>query len=85
MNVHWKRAARWGYGMCPVILCASAIVFTVAWALAQSVPDPWLAIRRMSTHQLQLTITNGVRTANYQIYWRPFPDPAHPWSPAFIR
>lgn len=84
MTVHWKRVTRWGSGMCPVILGAGIIVFTVAWALAQSVPDPVLTIRRVSSNQLQLTISNGVNTANYQIFHRPFLDPAHPWSPALI-
>jgi hypothetical protein len=67
-----------------MILCAGVMVFAVKRPLAQSLPDPVLTIRRLNTNQVQLTIANGVSTANYQIHQRRFLDPAYPWSPPLI-
>jgi hypothetical protein len=84
MKVHWKRVQRWGYGLGLVILCAAAIVFTVRRARAQAVPDPVLAITLLGTNQVQLTILNGVSTANYEVRRRSFLDPAHSWLPPLM-
>lgn len=81
MNAHWKRVAvRWGYWLCPAVVCAGVILFVVERALAQGVPDPILTITLVSTNQVQLVITNGVSTANYEIHRRQFFDPAYPWK-----
>ena len=58
------------------ILLSLAGVWTV---LAQGVPDPALQIMLSGTNLL-LKVTNGVSTANYEIYRTPvLGDPAYPW------
>ena len=54
---------------------------TTAVVLAQSVPDPALKITLVNTNQLQLDITNGLSTANYEIYrTTALSDPLYPWT-----
>jgi hypothetical protein len=49
------------------------VVFAISvlvghWVLAQSTP-PVLTIAPTGTNQLLITITNGVSTANYELWW----------------
>ncbi len=53
----------------------------------QGVPQPVLSIQPLGTNQMQITITNGVGWANYELYGRTLLDfypgttiPQYPWS-----
>lgn len=62
-------------------LFAALSCLTTVVVVAQSVPDPGLTITVFNTNQLQLKITNGVGTANYEIYRTPIlDDPTYPWT-----
>ncbi len=69
---------------CPIIIFARAFVivgflFFTADGLAQTAPV--LSIAPTGTNQLLITITNGVGTANYELWWTPvLANPDYPWT-----
>jgi hypothetical protein len=61
-------------GILPQAIVAAVAVGVTAWILsqslfAQSVPQPVLSIAPSGTNQVLITITNGVSTANYELYY----------------
>jgi len=56
------------------------------WAWAQSIPQPVLAIAPSGTNQLLITITNGVGTANYELWSTPVLGNTtdYPWTVAAV-
>src|SRR5439155_4136448 len=61
-------------GLLPQAIVAAAALGATAWVLsqslfAQSVPQPVLRIAPSGTNQVLVTITNGVSTANYELYY----------------
>lgn len=61
------------------------MILTGCWAWAQSVPQPVLTITPTGSNQMTINITNGVSTANYDLYWTPvLADPSHPWQAVVI-
>jgi hypothetical protein len=69
---------------CPVAIFARAFaiagfLFITADGLAQTAPV--LSIAPTGTNQLLITITNGVGTANYELWWTPvLASPDYPWT-----
>jgi hypothetical protein len=59
-----------------------SIVAFIAYfcAMAKGEDLPALSIQLLTTNQMQLTITNGFSTNNYEIYRRPLFDPLYPWT-----
>jgi hypothetical protein len=57
-------------------------VFWLAKAWAQSSPQPVLTITPAVSNQFIVTITNGLSTANYDLYWIPALAAADPNNPA---
>jgi hypothetical protein len=48
-------------------------------------PPPVLTIANLGTNQYSITITNGVSTANYELYWTPvLASPIYPFTLAVI-
>ena len=58
------------------------LVLTRTLVLGQ--PTPVVAIARAGTNQFSITITNGVSTGNYELWWTPvLTDPLdNPWTMA---
>ena len=51
------------------------------WETLGDVPAPVLQATLVSTNQVNVLITNGVGTANYELYWTPvIADPIYPWT-----
>jgi hypothetical protein len=68
-----------------VILGLGVATLAVRLALAQSIPQPVLAITSVSSNQMTINITNGVSTGNYELYWTPvLANSAYPWTAAAI-
>ena len=65
-----RKPARWlslaGLWLCLAVLCAG-LAFIVERAGAQ-VPAPGMKVSLLSTNQVQIVITNGSSSANYEIY-----------------
>ena len=61
------------FGICGALVIATA-------ALSQTAPV--LSIAPTGTNQLLITITNGVGTANYELWWTPVLDNTvdYPWT-----
>jgi hypothetical protein len=57
------------------IACISAMI-----AFSQSVPQPGITIALTNTNQLNITVTNGVSFANYELYRRTLLDSLYPWT-----
>ena len=74
----WK-AAVYGFTLTVTLLFGR-------WALAQSLPQPVLAIAPTGTNQLLITITNGVGTANYELWSTPVLGNTtdYPWTVAAV-
>ena len=48
-------------------------------------PQPVISITPLGTNDYSISITNGVSTANYDLYWTPvLANPDYPWSAAAI-
>jgi hypothetical protein len=63
----------------------AGILLAGHWAWAQSIPQPVLTITPAVSNQMVISITNGVSTANYDLYWTPvLANPAYPWKAAVI-
>ncbi len=67
------------------LVCGLAVAVLSSWtvwkASGQSVPAPVLKATPVSTNQVNVLITNGVSTANYEIYWTPWlNNPVYPWT-----
>jgi len=69
-----NNAARW-----KSTLILLAAIIPLAWAIAQSVPQPGIVIQPLSTNRMQITITNSVGWANYELYRRTALEPVYPW------
>jgi len=54
------------------------------WPSFGQVPDPALTITLTSSNYLLLTITNGVSTANYEVYRRPMFHPNFNWAEQIV-
>ena len=55
----------------------------VASVIAQSIPQPVLAITSVVSNQMTITITNGVSYGTYDLYSTPvLANPAYPWTTA---
>ena len=61
-----------------------AVIALSSWAIWDAlgdVPAPVLKATLVSTNQVDVLITNGVGTANYELYWTPvLSDPVYPWT-----
>ena len=61
-----------------------ALAALSSWAIFEAwadVPAPVLQASLVSTNQVNVLITNGVSTANYELYWTPvLSDPVYPWT-----
>ncbi len=69
----------------PLLILLTAVILLLR-GFAQSVPQPGIVIAPLSTNRMQITITNGVGWANYELYRRTTLDylpgtlaPIHPW------
>jgi len=48
-------------------------------------PLPVIAIKSLGTNVVSISVTNGVSTANYDLYWTPLlGNPDYPWTAAAI-
>jgi hypothetical protein len=67
-------------------ICGGALIVVVAAITALSQTAPVLTIAATGTNQVSITITNGVSTNNYDLYWTPvLGNPAaYPWKAAVI-
>jgi hypothetical protein len=66
------------------ILGVAATVI-VAVKVFAAPPPPVISIGSLGTNQVSITITNGVSTANYDLYWTPLlGNPNYPWTAAAI-
>src|SRR6266508_511932 len=62
-------------------LALAALSSWAIWETLGDVPAPVLQATLVSTNQVNVTITNGVSTANYELYWTPvLADPNFPWN-----
>ena len=62
-------------------VCVASSAFAFATQLpAQGIPTPGLTVTQTATNQLRVTITNGLSTANYELYSRLLIDPVFPWK-----
>jgi hypothetical protein len=62
-------------------LLVAGFLFLPAKGWAQSTPLPVLTITPAVSNQLVITITNGVNTVNYDLYWIPaLANPAVSWK-----
>lgn len=66
-------------GIALISLCAFGIIIAAVKVFAD--PPPVLTIANLGTNQYSITITNGVITANYELYWTPIlGNPDYPFS-----
>lgn len=73
MNKHSQRNLVWG------LAASLAIAASLLTVLAQS--EPVLSIASLGTNQFQVTITNGVPDARYELWWTPaLNEPSCPWD-----
>jgi len=66
-----------------VVAALAVAVWAVSQSvLAQSVPQPVLSISTTGTNQVLINITNGVSTANYELYYALglTGPPSYPWN-----
>jgi len=72
-----KCVVKWVWGL------VLGLLFSGIAAKAQ-IPPPFLAIKSTGTNQFSITITNGVSTGNYELWWTPvLTDPLdNPWTMA---
>jgi hypothetical protein len=70
-----------------VALIASCCVITVLLVIKvlADPPQPGVSIQSFGTNVFSISVTNGVSTANYDLYWTPIlANPDYPWAPAAI-
>src|SRR5258706_1181199 len=73
---HWIKA---------IGICGGGLVVVATALTALSQTAPVLTIAPTGTNQFSITITNGVSTNNYQLYWTPvLANAAYPWALAVI-
>ena len=66
------------------ILGVAATVIVAVKVFADP-PPPVISIGSLGTNQVSITVTNGVSTANYDLYWTPLlGNPNYPWTAAAI-
>lgn len=71
-------------GIVLISLCTFGIIIAAVRVLAD-VPPPVLTITSLGTNQFSIGITNGVSTANYELYWTPIlANSDYPFSLAII-
>ncbi|MGH7977377.1 MAG: hypothetical protein ACREC8_12050 [Limisphaerales bacterium] len=57
----------------------------VALKVLADPPQPVISITSLGTNVFSISITNGVGTANYDLYWTPLlGNPDYPWTAAAI-
>jgi len=62
-------------------LAMAALSSWAIWETLGDVPAPVLQATLVSSNQINVLITNGVSTANYELYWTPvLADPIYPWT-----
>jgi len=67
--------------LCGGLLCAGALGLIVKRAWADDPPQPVLRMTQVDSNRFQITITNAVSYANYEIYRRPkLADPNFSWT-----
>jgi hypothetical protein len=72
IETHWKAAAG-------VFVAAAMVMATVLTAISQSVPV--VSIAPAGTNTFNITITNGMAGANYEVWWTPaLANPDYPWT-----
>jgi hypothetical protein len=77
MKIQKNNLAAW----LPGGLAMAALSSWAVWETWGDVPAPVLKATLVSTNQVNVTITNGVSTANYELYWTPvLADPDYPWT-----
>ena len=68
-----------------ILYVVSLTGMILAGGLAWAQTAPVLTVAPTGTNQLLITITNGVSTGNYELYWTPvLANPAYPWTAAVI-
>lgn len=73
---------RW-FGISGVLVAALIVTAVVFNAWSQTAPV--LTISQTGTNQLLITISNGVSTANYDLYWTPvLANSDYPWTATVI-
>lgn len=71
-------------GMVFAPLFAFGILVAAIKVLADP-PQPVISIATAGTNSLAITVTNGVNTANYDLYWTPvLANADYPWTAAAI-
>lgn len=69
--------------LCAIATAGTAVGISFLTVLAQS--QPVLTIASMGTNQFQVTVTNGVAGARYELWWTPaLNDPLYPWARAGV-
>jgi hypothetical protein len=77
-----KTIKKLGMIFTPLFVCGIIIAAFRAFA---DPPQPVISIAPVGTNQLSIIVTNGVNTANYDLYWTPvLANPDYPWSAAAI-
>jgi hypothetical protein len=94
-EVFWKKlrkpgsrnrdTGRWPFRAMAYGAMAVMMTFTGRWVLAQSIPQPILAITSTSSNSMVITITNGVSLATYDIWTTPvLANQDYPWMVAAV-
>ena len=66
-------------------ICVCGLVVVAAALTALSQTAPVLTIAPTGTNQLLISVTNGVSTNNYDLYWTPvLGSPNYPWTVAAV-
>lgn len=62
-------------------LAVAALASWAIWDALGDVPAPVLQATLASSNQVNVLITNGLSTANYELYWtQVLGDPVYPWA-----
>jgi hypothetical protein len=71
------------FGIVLISLCIFGIIIAAVKVFAD--PPPVLTIANLGTNQYSITITNGISTANYELYWTPIlANPDYPFTLAIV-
>jgi hypothetical protein len=66
-------------------ICVGGLVIVATAITALSQTTPGLSIARTGTNQLFISITNGISTNNYDLYWTPvLANQNYPWTVAGV-
>jgi len=64
---------------------AIAIAFLIVFKVFADPPQPVVSIQSIGTNVFSISVTNGVSTANYDLYWTPIlANSDYPWMVAAI-